>query len=78
MDISIQYCGGIASLFALAIANGISPTDALLPGQDLEIPDDTVLDEQITSYFRHRNLLPASAYYEVESNDNYELFPLSF
>lgn len=59
-DLAIQEYGSIDGVMQLAVANGLSITDALKPGQVLEVPDfdgsaDTV------RYYKANALKPSSA-----------------
>jgi hypothetical protein len=57
-DISIQSCGGIEAAFDLAMLNGLNPTDDLVPGQELLLPD--VVNSDVQQYFQNKNIHPAT------------------
>jgi hypothetical protein len=57
-DISVQECGTAEGVFGLAVENGLSITDALEAGQEIECTD--VLQREIHDYYRARNLKPAT------------------
>lgn len=58
LDIAIQSCGGIEAAFDLAMLNGLNPTDDLVPGQELVLPD--VVNSDIQEYFQNKNIHPAT------------------
>jgi hypothetical protein len=58
LDIAIQSCGGIEAAFDLAMLNGLNPTDDLIPGQELILPD--VIDSDVQQYFQNKNIHPAT------------------
>jgi hypothetical protein len=59
LDIAIQHCGTAESVYDLAIANGLSITDELVPGQLLNLP--AVTDKKTVSYFDTNEIKPATA-----------------
>lgn len=60
-DVCLQYTGTSAGLFDLALANDLSPTDTLRPGQQLELPDSMETDANMRDYFRTHGIEPATA-----------------
>ena len=58
-DIAIQSCGSAEAAFELAVLNGMSVTDDLVPGQELIMPD--VVNNSISSYYDNKSLTPATA-----------------
>ena len=59
LDISVQMSGGIESAFDLALANGLSITDDLAPGQSLTLV--AAVDSDVVNYYLTRSLTPATA-----------------
>ena len=57
-DIAIQSCGSAEAAFELAVLNGISVTDDLVPGQELVMPD--VVNKNISTYYANKSLTPAT------------------
>lgn len=57
-DIAIQKLGSPEAAFQLAIANGLSLTDELVPGSSIELPE--VWDSKVVDYFGKSNLSPAT------------------
>ena len=53
-DIAVQHCGDVQASLAIAAANGLSVTDALLAGQELVVPEPT--DRDVQRYYRDRVL----------------------
>lgn len=60
-DLCLQHTGTIAGTFDLAMANDLSPTDVLSPGQQLEIPDGLERDAAVLAYYRKNRIEPATA-----------------
>ena len=58
VDIAIQTAGSIESAFDLAISKGLSVTDVLSPGT--EINTENVINKTIVDYFTMKNLKPAT------------------
>ena len=62
IDIAIQYTGKAENCFELAIYNGISVSDPLIPGMSINMPSDSDYehDTDITDYYLKKSLQPAS------------------
>ena len=58
-DVAIQAAGSVEAVFDIALANGMSITDDLQPGDTLVVP--AVLSKQIADYYRTNNIRPATA-----------------
>jgi len=58
-DIAVQELGSIEGAFELAMLNGISVTDELIPGQELILP--IVLNKDIINYYANKGIKPATA-----------------
>lgn len=65
-DIAIQHCGDVQASLAIAVANGLSVTDALLAGQELVVPGPA--DRDVQRYYRERALQPATAITTVDES----------
>ena len=74
-DISIQVYGSIAYVFELALANGLSITSDLVPGQIIEVPEIEVESTSIRDYYAANGIKPATAIIEenlpTEGDCNY-------
>jgi len=74
-DISIQVYGSIAYVFDLALANGLSITSDLVPGQQIEVPEIEVESTSIRDYYAANGIKPATAIIEenlpTEGDCNY-------
>ena len=57
-DIAIQECGNAEAAIALAMSNGLSLTDELVPGIELILSD--MIDQDIATYFKDKNIKPAT------------------
>ena len=53
-DVCLQQLGTLDALFALADANGLSISDALAPGQVLQVPATVLSQPQVAAYFSGR------------------------
>lgn len=54
LDIAIQEDGNVLAAFEWALANGISITEELVPGQKLIIPKSVNRDNEIANYFKSK------------------------
>lgn len=61
LDISIQVYGSIAQAFDLALANRLSITSVLEPGQVLETPELETENADIRDYYAANGIKPATA-----------------
>lgn len=61
LDIAIQYTGAVESVFAIAVANGLSLTDDLPAGTEIKIPDSVNKDSDVLNYYSAKRLQPATA-----------------
>jgi hypothetical protein len=53
-DISVQEDGSVLAVFEWALANGISMTDILAPGQKLTAPKSSFRNSDMANYFQGR------------------------
>ncbi|QEE51032.1 hypothetical protein FUA48_16045 [Flavobacterium alkalisoli] len=60
-DIAVQELGNAQAVFELALANNLSITSALVPGQILTIPDSKFKKPEIVNNFVKYNQLIATA-----------------
>lgn len=74
-DIAIQQCGTVLAALPIALANGLEVTDSLLPGQVLIMPQASPKDQTIQTYYRKKNILPATAAPLLHLNPDHEYFP---
>ena len=54
LDIAIQEDGNVLAAFEWALANGISITEELVPGQKLIVPSSVNRDNDIAQYFKSK------------------------
>jgi len=74
-DIAVIYLGSAEGAYALAAFNGISVTDVLIPGQELELPP--VVSRSIAEYYSNKGSQPATAS-EQNTDEPLRVFPLEF
>lgn len=55
-DIAVQVCGSVLSVFDLALLNGISVTENLVPGTKLKVPKSEYTDVEKQRYFLSRQI----------------------
>lgn len=60
-DLSLQVCGSIEAVFELAKVNGMSITDALVPGQVVEYNADSIRDKQVVQHYANNHVIPSTA-----------------
>lgn len=68
-DIAIQNNGNVISAFELAIENGLSLTDELIPGQTIEVTTSPLIDIDLVDFFKGKKLLIATAFNGSENED---------
>jgi hypothetical protein len=61
LDIAVQESGSALAGFDWAIANNVSITDDLMPGQKLVSPISIFENEDILKYFKNKSQLIATA-----------------
>lgn len=61
LDISVQHTGTVENCFKIAVSNGLSVSDDLVPGQEIIIPIDVVIDKEILNYYKAKEIQPATA-----------------
>ncbi len=60
LDIAIQYYGNVCAAFDLAVANKISITDVLVPGQQLIKIAEEFKNKDVLQYYSARAIIPAT------------------
>lgn len=60
MDIAIQEKGTVLAVFEMAVLNGLSITDDLVPGNLIDY-DVSIEDIEIKAFFKRNNIYPATA-----------------
>ena len=60
LDIAIQETGSIENIFEIAYHNGLSITDELAVGYEVDIPADIDKSMKTVNYFSNLELKPAS------------------
>lgn len=73
-DIAIQVYGNAQGVMVLALENGLSVTDELMPGQVLVCSADRVMDKGIVRYYGVNGIRPATVY----AGDSAGVFDRSF
>ena len=61
LDLAVQHTGAVESVFAIAVANGLSLTDDLPAGTEIKLPDSVNKDNDVLNYYTARRLQPATA-----------------
>lgn len=59
IDIAIQELGSVEGVYTLATQNGISITDELVPGQEIQLPN--IQNKSISAYYANKAIKPATA-----------------
>jgi len=65
-DLSVQLYGTVEAIFILAQANGLSITDTLEVGQELEVPISEIEDVTVKNFYKRNEILPATATPDIE------------
>ena len=58
MDIAVQRCGDSNAVFRLALINDFSPSEQIIPGQEMELPE--AMEPGIVKFFSDNSLVPAT------------------
>lgn len=61
LDISIQYTGNVINAFEIAKYNSLAIDQMLTPGQEIEIPEDLELNENIMDFYKRKGIIPGTA-----------------
>ena len=61
LDIAIQHTGAAENTFAVAVTNGLSLTDDLPAGAEIQLPDNVNKDSDVLNYYTAKRLQPATA-----------------
>lgn len=61
LDIAIRYYGTVEAVLAIAILNGISITEELVPGQTLQLPNTDFGFKEVVAFFEVNKIQPATA-----------------
>lgn len=59
IDVAIQETGSAEAAYIIAKQSGLSVTDDLQPGQQIESP--AIVDKQIATYYANKSIKPATA-----------------
>jgi hypothetical protein len=57
-DIAIQHCGSAEAAFDLAVLNGVSLTDDISAGIELELPP--VVNKNTVNYYANKSISPCT------------------
>lgn len=61
LDVAVRECGSFEAAFTLAVRNGLSMTDDLVAGQELEYISEEVTNKRIVALLAARGVKPATA-----------------
>lgn len=70
MDIAIQYLGSMEEVFQACRMNGVSITDRLQAGQEVELPPIRSKNAKTVEYYRVNGVSPAT---DVDDNEDESL-----
>ena len=59
LDLAVQHCGSVEELLSLALANGLSPTGALIAGAEVFVGPPT--NRAVANLFAVNGIKPATA-----------------
>ncbi len=66
-DVALQYCGAMEAAYDIASLNGVSLTDDLINGQQLDIT--APVDKDNKQYYEANNIKPATSITTAEIYD---------
>ena len=58
LDIALQTCGSLESVFSLVVANNVSVIDEPEVGSTIESTD--IVNNQVARYYDNKNIIPAT------------------
>ncbi len=61
LDLALAATGSVDNMLQIAMHNGLVPSEALTPGQVVEIPDTVIVDSDILNYYQSNDIVPATA-----------------
>ena len=61
-DVAVQESGSVLVAFEWAIANGLSITDDLAPGQQLVSPNSSFRNAEVANYFKGKKQMVATGF----------------
>lgn len=67
LDIAVQHCGSVEQAFQMALLNGLSLTEDVQAGANLELAP--AADASVVSYYTVNELQPATAVTDEAMND---------
>ncbi len=67
MDVAVQVYGDVQAVYKLAEDNGLEITAQLTPGQLLEVSTDKAMNKAVASFFKRKELYPATSMPEGDS-----------
>lgn len=81
LDVAIHQTGSVFSFFEMALKNGVSLNDELVPGQKIEVFQTVYSNVDFVNFFKSKGLRIATGYPNLKDLHLYELpgeFPYSF
>ena len=72
LDLAVQHTGAVESVFAIAVANGLSLTDDLPAGTEIKLPDSVNKDSDVLNYYTAKRLQPATAVIMLSEEERLE------
>lgn len=60
LDVSLQHTGTVENCLAIAVANGFSVSDPLIPGTELIIPENIKINTDVLNYYSAKKIQPAT------------------
>ena len=61
-DIAVQVYGSVESVFVLAKENGLSVTDLLTAGQQLDYSSENIVNKRVVDYYKANNIHPVTGF----------------
>jgi hypothetical protein len=60
LDVAIECCGSLDAVLTIATRNGLSVTEKLTAGRQIEIAQGDVVDRRVVDYYAARGISPAT------------------
>lgn len=61
LDLALQATGSVDNMLQIAMHNGLIPSEPLVVGTLVAIPDTVIVDSDILNYYQANDIVPATA-----------------
>ncbi|WP_299460791.1 hypothetical protein [uncultured Microscilla sp.] len=58
LDVAVQYLGDATGAIELAVLNNLALTEALSPGQVIQVDTDYIINPKVVNYLKDKDVTP--------------------